>query len=506
MGGPFTGDRAGAAVADLIASTMRALRDDQRGPDAEHASRARTDQLEAWEQELAPRLAELFSHHTDQDDLPPKLAQILGVASDPDHQVDFLLQMAAIIGLVLAILPAASSGLSAEIGQWSLKTYASLSPGIDSAVQAVVTGKVDQGTAYKWAKDNGYEQGVVNDLADLAKPTAPLGSLIELWRRKIIGAGLVESQLKDTGFDGVMASALMTLKEQIPSAELAINAYTQNQLTEGQVLHVFEQNGIDASNFPWIAATNGQSPGVDLVLELLNKRLISEGEARTAVLESPIKNKYLEAMMKARFRIPPMEQTISMVRRGAYTAAEATENLGKLGYFPADIAKLVKWATTEKLAPEHDVTQGMIVDGYRIGLLPRDKAATMLASLNYDAAEAKYILDVADAKKAQQQLDRAVSRVHSSYVAWRITDHEAGDSLDKLKIPAALRDDLIEEWNVERDVNSKHLTAAQIVDAFKKEFVDLKGATDRLLAIGYDPPDAKILIQLKVPDAYEPKA
>lgn len=506
MGGPFTGDRAGSAIADLIASTLRAHRDDTRGPDAEHASRARTEQLEAWEQEIAPRIAELFAHHTDQPDMPAKLAQVLGVSTDPDHQVDLLLQITAVIGIVLAVLGASSSGIAADISQWSLNTYAQLSPGMDSAVQAIITGKVDAGKAQKWAKDNGFDAGVLNDLADLGKPVAPMGTLIELWRRKIIGEGLVASQLKDTGFDGVMASAMMTLKEQIPSAELAINAYTQNQLSEGQTRHVFEQNGIDQSNFEWIAQTSGQSPGVDLVLELLNKGLISEGEARTAVLESPIKNKYLEAMMKARFRIPPMEQTISMVRRGAYTPAEATANLSKLGYFPADIAKLVKWATTEKLAAQHDVTQGMIVDGYRIGLLTRPVAVEMLTKLRYDAAEAKYILDVADAKKAQQQLDRAVSKVHSAYVAWRITDHDAGDSLDKLKLPAALRDDLIEEWNVERDVNSRHLTAAQIVDAFKKEFVDLPGAERRLLAIGYDPADVKILIQLKVPGAYEPKA
>lgn len=503
MAGPFTGAATGRALTSLIHDTIIAAKHASYGADSQASIHATAAQLETWERELAPRLASALSDIKDMDELPQVLKDLVAMSETPAHQTDFLIMLAGIVGTVVQSLTAAGAPFAEWVKQRSYQLHANLTPDAGAAIRAHVSGFIDSDTAASWISRTGLEHKWMQPLVDSSSSYPTLGEILELLRRDKIAPAVAQHYMQANGYQFPVQDVLRHLQEQLPSAELAVQAYTQNQLSESQARQLFKLNGIDDKNFQWIADTNGQSPGVDLVLELWNKRLISETEARTAVLESPIKNKYLEAMLKARFRIPPMEQTVSMLRRGAYTVAEATDNLSRLGYFPEDISRLVTWAVQEKMSAEKDVAVGMVVDSYRVQLSTRPVANALLLKMKYDQSEADFILNLADAKRDQAKLDRSVNRVHSSFTNWKINDVDCSAALDALKVPSALRDDLIEEWQIERDVNTKHLTPAQIIDALKRDLLDVNGAYDRLLAIGYHDDDARILILLKVPDAFD---
>lgn len=503
MAGPFTGAATGRALTSLIHDTIIAAKHASYAADSDASIRATAAQLETWEREIAPRLASALSDITDIEDLPQAIQDVIKMSKAPENQTDFIIMIVSMIGLLLGGIQASGAGINSVIVQKSNKIYSYQTPDVASAIRGIVTGHTDKGDAINWVERQGLNKEWIEQLvkANSAYPT--VGETLELLRRDKVDVSTADDWMHANGFQQSERAYLFNLQEQLPSAELAIQAYTQNQLSESDTRQFFKLNGIDDKNFQWIADTNGQSPGVDLVLELWNKRLISETEARTAVLESPIKNKYLEAMLKARFRIPPMEQTVSMLRRGAYTVAEATDNLSRLGYFPQDISRLVTWAVQEKISAEKDVAVGMVVDSYRVQLSTRPVANALLLKMKYDQTEADFILNLADAKRDQAKLDRSVNRVHSAFTNWKINDVDCSAALDALQVPSALRDDLIEEWQIERDVNTKHLTPAQIIDALKRDLLDVKGAYDRLLAIGYHDDDARILILLKVPDAFD---
>lgn len=460
-------------------------------------AKARGAQMEEWERELAPFFRDVIGSFLEDETLTEEQRAILQPLVKPTHQTDFLLSALAALGIILTALPAAASGMANGLAQRSMRLYAQNPVPIEAIISGRVSDRFDTG----WAAENGSWQGFhlreIEDMVTAARPAVPPAETLEAARRGTLSDGQAAEWLADAGYSHPAAQILMTLKDRIPDLGLVISAVTQSQLSDSQAQGFIKQHGIDLSNYNWIRETAGQSPGIDLVLELLNKRLISESEARTAVLESPIKNKYLEAMMKARFRIPPMEQTVSMLRRGAYTPGEAADNLSRLGYFPEDIAKLVDWATQEKVSTPRDLTAGQIVDNYEVGLIDRAAASSMLVALRYDATEAAMYLDLADAKKARAKLDRAVSKVHSRYVAWKINDIEATTALDALGVPIGLRDELFDVWNVEREVNHRELTPAQIVNAYFGGYIPKSETFLRLKGLGYDDTDATIFMALQ---------
>lgn len=66
--------------------------------------------------------------------------------------------------------------------------------------------------------------------------------------------------------------------------------------------------------------------------------------------------------------------------------------------------------------------------------------------------------------------------------------------LDTAGVQANQRDYLLAYWDIELAANVKLLTEAQIVKAVKLKLISFADGSDRLLALGYEPEDAALLL------------
>jgi hypothetical protein len=281
--------------------------------------------------------------------------------------------------------------------------------------------------------------------------------------------------------------------------EQALAAATQNLLPANQARAIWREYGYRDDDFGWALESNGRPLGIEQAAELYNRGEITHGEARQMFLESNVKNKYVDLIFPLFERLPTMEMTVRMVRGGALTRAQGVRNLRQLGFDVANATALMDLATRDKTEETRALTVGTVQELYEDRAITRKQALDALAALGYETDEAELILSIRDLRYERRVQQAAVSRVHARYVGHRIDDREAQNALDSLGVNAAERADLIDTWQVERDVSVPQLSTSQVQQALRRGLIDAGGARTRLLQAGYSDEDAAILVALATP-------
>lgn len=93
----------------------------------------------------------------------------------------------------------------------------------------------------------------------------------------------------------------------------------------------------------------------------------------------------------------------------------------------------------------------------------------------------------------------ALTAISKDYVALTMTEAEAREHLDALDVPAADQAALFKVWDVQRAVQLKQLTPAQIATRFKRQKISESVALARLEALGYTVADAAAVLNVAAP-------
>lgn len=488
------GGRLGTAIANMVTEQMLKARVAMIDAEGEHDERKRVATWEMLENEIAEAFKERGITAFTDPELSAETRAAFSSLDAPTHQVDFLFNLVAWIGMALTGAFAAAAGFSQQLTQIGMNNHARVVVDPNQAASMIARGFVDQDTGAQWARWNGMQGAEFAPVLNAAYSEFSPAELIELYRRNKISRGNVEGTIKRLGFRDGAAELIADSAYGPPDSGSIIAGVTQSQLTPSQARDLLMQVGIAPEHFDWLFKTAGQSPPVDLTLNLWNRGLIDDATVDKIILESPIKNEYVDVIKRMRYHWPPMEQTISMVRRGSYTPEQGADRLAKLGFFPDDITAMINWATQDKNQATKDLSSAQIVDLYELSL--RDQSATVasLVAIGWDQAEAEWILSIADVRMMRRTLDRSVSRIRSAYLSHRIDETTASNALDTIGLATAAREDLLDTWGTELAVNVAILSQAQLIAAAKKQVITVQVCGERLVQLGYSREDAVILM------------
>lgn len=327
------------------------------------------------------------------------------------------------------------------------------------------------------------------------EPLAPQ-DLGEAFRRGFINAdryrrGIVQGPIRTEWFD-----VLEKLQFHRMSVIDAADAVNQGHMSADEGKRIAHETGLESSDFDVLLATAGTPPGIDFATEALNRGLITADQFVAMFLESRIKNKYAPLLIAMSKRLIPQETVRLLYRNGVYSREKTLETLIQHGFTPDAAASLLALEETRGDDGTKELTRAQIVDMYEQRMLTLDEAIQSLTGLGYSADDAQSMIELADLKRLLRFVNAVTTKVHASYVAGRIDAPTAGAALDRLGLPSAQRDDLLDLWDIERTTVSKTLTGAQIRSAFKKDLITEEDALARLTAQGYDDVDAGIFLQL----------
>ena len=465
-------------------------------------SRRRDEAISAWleghETDAVNISRELLTEVAAHPDTPAHVRPIFELLTAPEHQTQAVLVVMGVYTIVSSFVSAAVAPFVTDISQqaWSRHPFLALSPA-EAALADIRNAPTSLDLAGE-AQQSGVDSTHYEVLKHITGEPPGLMQMLEMWRRKIIGRddlhkGVLQSRIRDEWFD-----AIEQLKFAPPSPMEAITGAVKGHLDKEEARALAMEGGLAPLHFDWLFDTAGRPPGVEAMLHLLNRGKIDEGQFADAVRQSDIQNRWIPQLLEMRRYLPPPRTIVSMLRHGAISDDRARTLLEWHGVFPEDVDVFLAEGHAAKTEHVKHLAQGEVSKLYQARMISHAAAVLDLKVLGYDDGEATMILALVDSARERAYLEAGIRRVHSLFVAHHITISEASVDLDRLKVEAGERDQLLNLWKLEAQSNVKVLTLAQVQGAWRRTTMSTGEATARLVELGYHRSDVPHLLALAI--------
>lgn len=342
----------------------------------------------------------------------------------------------------------------------------------------------------------GYNETQIRRALELGgEPLSP-EMLSEAYRRGFIdidryNRGIIQGPIRTEWFD-----VLEKLQLHRMSPVDAADAVNQGHMSLENGKKIAHENGLLDEDFETLIETAGAPPGVDFATEALNRRLINESQFRSMFLESRIKNKYNDLLLKMRIRLIPQETVRLLYRQGVRSREDTLDTLLQHGFSPEDAADLIAVEESRQDDTTKELTRAQIVQMYNEQILEESVTRELLLGLGYSEANVELMIALANVQRTQRFINAAITRIRSAFLTGKIDDQEVVIQLDALAVPASQREELLTIWSIDKTTVTKTLTPSQIRQAYNREKITRDDAMSRLLAQGYDEIDADLFLDL----------
>lgn len=365
--------------------------------------------------------------------------------------------------------------------------------------EAVNRGEMEPAQGRRRAAEVGVDGDDFDMLTTIIDFPPGVDRLQEALRRGFINQSRFRRGIAQSTLRVEWADVMEKLQFQRMSPVAAADAVNQNFMDEDTGRRIAHEHGLDPDDFSIILQTAGRPPGVRLMQEAWNRGLISERQFRQGFLESNIKNKWLELLVDTRFRVMPREQINLTYRFGGFGKREAIKRYKWFGFSREDAEAMLVAEDRRKVGPERDLTLATVLDLYEGSAISRAMAVDFLSGMGFDRTSTDLMLSLRDVRREQRFQNLAISRVRSQYTRFEIDQRAAENALDRLGTRAEQRTELIDTWNIEREIARPTLTTSQIQQAVRKGLLSPGAGFARLQQQGYTETDATILINLVAP-------
>jgi hypothetical protein len=469
------------------------------GVETDHRAAYHKSFMEGVEADLAPMFRTMFGDMLEHPDVPEEAKAYLRPLLEPEHQGQFFLTLAALVGLALAGPAAAAAGWLQRMQYASMQEHGDTAIPMEAAAVGVVKGELTFEEAERQAQKSGMRADVFAALIAITGDPPGPQELQEALRRGYIDEarfahGIRQGRTKDEWID-----VLTRLRYAPVSAGEALAAAVQNHLSIDEATRHVSEAGVDPANFGWLYETHGRPPGIQELIQLWRRGAVDQATVEQAIRESDVKNKYIPAMLHFAKHVLPQRTVVSMRRHGVIDDARAMELFKEEGITGADADALLLESHQQRSQNVRDLTAAETVALYVEGIIDRTRALAMLSALHFSAEAGTALLQLADVKREHAAIAASVRRVHSAYVGHRIDRATTSTRLDALRLDAAARDQAITLWDEERAANVRPLTEAQIVRLRKADLIDDAEFVARHIAMGYTADDAALLLHLDFP-------
>lgn len=365
------------------------------------------------------------------------------------------------------------------------------------AALAVLRGNLTHEQGVKIAEQNGIDAGDFDTLTLNTGEPPGLMQLLEAFRRGFIDKDVLERGIRQSRVRNEWIPTVERLRHVPASTSDAIQGVIKGHIPETRARTIADHNGLDPSEFDWLLASSGNPIANVQALTLLNRGQMPRSRVAQAIREGRTKDEYINDIINLAVKYPPAFQVVRMVTSGAISEKRAADILLKEGY-PKDVAEgLVHSASTAQAAKPKALALAKVEALYEELAIDEAQAIKYMRALGYSEANAKLALRVADLKRKHAFIQAAIAPVRASYTARHITETEASQLLDKLRIPPAQRDLLLALWAIDREAKKVPLTPAQIIRANERGLLPDHDAEQRLVDHGYTLGDARILLDLE---------
>lgn len=424
----------------------------------------------------------------------PGLAAILG-----NPVLEQLLLYNVVGQLIGAALGPYLQALTNEVQ--SITPLVPLSPA-DLAL-AVIRNELTEGEAADQARLSGIDPGRFHTLTRLTGDAPAPEALAVALRRGFVDEARYLTGVRQGRMRDEWADTVKRLATSDPPETVALLAELKGQADHATAVGLYQLFGGNPDHYELAYNVEGAGPSPLEAATAARRGIIPwDGigagviSFAQAVHESAYRNKWEPVFRVLSEYLPPPRTVTAMHREGALTDAQAAELFAKAGLPPDLAAAYLASSHRTKTAKVRELSESTVLKLYTDRLVDRAQAGGFLEALGYSTTEATFILDAHDLELEQRALTAAHARIHTLYVGHKITAAQAAEALAVLGVDAKDAAELLTVWGHERAANLRHLTPAEIAQAFGLGLVDQAGAQALLEAEGFTPWDAWALLSI----------
>lgn len=489
---------------------------------AERTKRRITDEwLDGLEAHTASFTGPIMQMVLDNSDPPEPVANLLREIINPTAAFSSTLEQIFVFGIASTIIGASlqpflqevtnslstaavDAGIVRPIDPAQLVTLAVRGLSTDSEPTNPVSGAI-----YEEAAKSGVgASDMAAMIAAAGQPPSPQ-DLFEMLRRSIIDEdgvkqGLMQGDTKDSWIDNFIKLAYTT-----PTPIDLVRAAVQNQMDYPTANAIaitlgLEPPGYVKDNPDWFKLLfdiAGRPPGPEEVGRMANRGIVEwagTGAGVTsfaqAIAESDIKTKWTSALEAIQAHYPTAGESVTLYQAGAITEDQLTQYLKGNGVDETLIKAYEYHATTQEIAQDRALAKGDILTALYDGIISNADALDLLGDVGYFGKTASDLVQITNMRREIREINKAVRRVGSQYVGFKITGTDAKESLSALGIPDDQASQLLAIWETERKPETRLPSVEQLAKAVQYSGLPFESAVSAAELLGYTQFDATLVI------------
>lgn len=176
-------------------------------------------------------------------------------------------------------------------------------------------------------------------------------------------------------------------------------------------------------------------PSVNQAFEMLHRGFISIDELRNLLKAADYAPGYIDALIGIAYRPYTRVDARRMYDLGILDDDGYLQAMRDIGYDDEHAANMLLFAKSESGAREKDLSQAQMMKAYALGKVARADLHEFLKTTGYDDEEADLLIELEDAKKAEDILKEQISVLDWRYERGDIGDGDYLDALASQGIP-----------------------------------------------------------------------
>ncbi|RKX51285.1 MAG: hypothetical protein DRP50_09135 [Thermotoga sp.] len=209
---------------------------------------------------------------------------------------------------------------------------------------------------------------------------------------------------------------------------------------------------------------------------------------------------YREMLTSITYNVITRVDARRMYEMGFLDKDELTAIYIAQGYTKEDAERMSDWVSwyTQRYDEEdlRGLTKSNVENLYKYGLINDHEYQELMKKIGYGAETAEYSLDLLKSNIFMENFKARVDVIKKKYLKGLLTADQARHSLVQLGADATWADEAVTSWETDKIELVKQLSKDDIKQAIRYGILKIQEGFNKLIEIGYNKEDAKILLQI----------
>jgi hypothetical protein len=457
-----------------------------------------TDTLVGIEGDYKTLLNDIVSYIEKIPDLPPEIKDLISNIKNPQHQVTALIGNTVMAGVVGSTVEGLFGTLLEPVTQ-RIRSWLQPNPlDLSTIITAHFRGILTKDDVYYWGSLLGYKKELLSLITETYRPLLSPDTYISSWLRGYIDDAILESKLKENGFDEFQISLVKKLAFYYPpisdlirfavrevfSPEIA-QKYGQYEDYPPNFDEIVKKAGLSPEYAKWYWASHWELPSISMGVEMFHRGIITYDELKTLLRTLDIMPYWRDKIIQMTYEVPARVDIRRIYQLGIRNKEWVYQQYKKLGYSDEDAQALTEFAIRGASEEERDLTKAEVISGFKEGLLTEDETKTFLKNMGYDDSEVNFYITKAKHDLQKETLNDDLEVIKTKFQKGVIDENGVVTELNKLNLTSKQIDYYLTKWQKVKDTKVIYPSKKDLESFYIYGYITLDDYKEGLRNLGY---------------------